>query len=864
MSGLFPESAWDSNSNRSSKRPKSPTAPPQSTTGKVKRGRKTKSDISTTSLGDGAPGLYSQSQLSQNDVSSSTMVDIRNREILDTLTTASSSGTSSDISGFGSITSLSASTEFAASQLRQNIPSSGLKSFGGLGAITWTETEDAELSQAIASIGTSDWTAIAQLVPRRTAQQCMSRWLRALKQGEVKKEWHPLEDEMIRNFVQKSGDPSKVVWTEIAQKLEGRIGKQCRERWFFHLDPNLKRTPFDEEEDRRLFEAQRALGNKWSEIARLLPGRNENSVKNRWNSVARRKWFVDHGLPLAERDALALLQHAKLSHLDWKIEENLQLASRHSSPELAFMSGRPYSIGIGWISGPMSTSTIENASSESITESSVTAITSRQTTDAVLAMQGTASVILSHDSSTTTTTQSLQSSTMLNFSLYLSPTETSRLCSVEAESVLIYRLNGEFPQISLRLRTRLPPDDAPFVQFSLEIASLFSSAGILHEIKTQDVDTIAPLSNTMRDLVVFPESGKSCISSSSSTFLTNSFTSPQATLQTIPNALYGSHGSQWVFDTMKNEYLFVKTGRRTGALSTADSASGPEAFSVGAIKGNGGFKVTSVRKKKSSQKHKQDVGMKEELSRNSTFSDSSILASSIIFEPTTQEILSITEGRIKLLASSTLPNSSWSAPVLSPNQNMEPSPEAETLGGLVDRFQSFSQQTDRPIDNRLHTLVADNSQESWHQDQKESKKGNDSIAMDLASPVPDRQHLIRTSSSGSNGSSAIQFTLQPFVLQSSLPFSEAIPSLGDTSSSSFVIPALVHRSTDNIKSAPSFLSSADLNRGSATTVFINALSSPNSSGTGTPGSKSKPSSDLPSPIDIANLFEFKHVSSPTR
>jgi hypothetical protein len=195
---------------------------------------------------------------------------------------------------------------------------------------------------------------------------------------------------------------------------------------------------------------------------------------------------------------------------------------------------------------------------------------------------------------------------------------------------------------------------------------------------------------------------------------------------------------------------------------------------------------------------------------------------------------------------------------------MEPSPEAETLVGLVDRFQSFSQQTDRPIDNRLHTLVADNSQESWHQDQKESKKGNDSIAMDLASPVPDRQHLIRTSSSGSNGYSAIQFTLQPFVLQSSLPFSEAIPSLGDTSSSSFVIPALVHRSTDNIKSAPSFLSSADLNRGSATTVFINALSSPNSSGTGTPGSKSKPSSDLPSPIDIANLFEFKHVSSPTR
>jgi len=155
----------------------------------------------------------------------------------------------------------------------------------------WKKEEDEQLRAGVALVGAQNWKQISiqYLRGARSEVQCLHRWTKVLQPGLKKGKWKDEEDAAILRCISEG----MTKWTDIAEQIPGRVGKQCRERWANHLDPTLKKGNWSIKEDELLMGAQEMMGNRWCEIAKILPGRSENGIKNRWNSTMRKNMVKD-------------------------------------------------------------------------------------------------------------------------------------------------------------------------------------------------------------------------------------------------------------------------------------------------------------------------------------------------------------------------------------------------------------------------------------------------------------------------------------------------------------------------------------------------------------------------------------------
>lgn len=96
--------------------------------------------------------------------------------------------------------------------------------------------------------------------------------------------WTPEEDSLLVSIIKSS---KTLDWNIISSKMFKRNVRQCKERWFYYLCPEVNNGEWSLEEDELLRQKVQEYGTKWQKIAKFFKGRTNTNCKNRWIAMKR-------------------------------------------------------------------------------------------------------------------------------------------------------------------------------------------------------------------------------------------------------------------------------------------------------------------------------------------------------------------------------------------------------------------------------------------------------------------------------------------------------------------------------------------------------------------------------------------------
>ncbi|KAK8883326.1 hypothetical protein M9Y10_045976 [Tritrichomonas musculus] len=98
--------------------------------------------------------------------------------------------------------------------------------------------------------------------------------------------WSKEEDEKLKILVEEKKMKN---WVMISNYFRNRSNKDCRDRYFLHLSPNVVKRKWTAEEEELLMEKYKEFGSKWVKLTSFFDKRSSNDLKNRIKLIQKRK-----------------------------------------------------------------------------------------------------------------------------------------------------------------------------------------------------------------------------------------------------------------------------------------------------------------------------------------------------------------------------------------------------------------------------------------------------------------------------------------------------------------------------------------------------------------------------------------------